>query len=267
MQLLLPKIILSDCLKKKMHPVILQLPWLTLYSYGVLAALGFGLATLYFLTSTKEAGLPPRLMLDLVVGIILLALLGSRVFHILINLPHYILYPENIYQVWKGGMVLQGGLIFSLTFSIYYIKAHTLPFNQIADCAAPAISFGFAIGRIGCFLNGCCYGIPFSIGFIFPSTSPAGQAFPHQLLFPTQLLSSFNLFLIGLVLHLFRKKGVAKYRLLNLFLIFYSIHRFFIEFLRTDTRTFICNLTLFQIISIILITSSLIWWKIQNKFS
>jgi len=206
-------------------------------------------------------------MLNLVVGIIFFAIVGARVFYILIHLNYYTLHIEKIIQLWEGGMVFYGGLIFSLTFSIYYIKAHNLPFSKIADCAAPGLAFGLGIGRVGCFLNGCCYGVPSRFGFVFPPASPAGRVFPHQTLFPTQLLSSFNLSLIGLVLHLFKKKDIARGRLIILFLIFYPIHRFFIEFLRADTYPIVLNLTLFQIISIILVVSSLIWWKIKSNVS
>jgi len=229
-------------------------------------ALGFGVAILYFLSSTKKEGISGYLILNLAVGIIIFALVGSRVFYILIHLDYYIPHPEKIIHLWEGGRVLYGGLIFSLAFSIYYIKAHNLPFSKIADCAAPGIAFGLGIGRIGCFLNGCCYGIPSRFGFVFPPTSPAGKIFPNQALFPTQLLSSFNLFLIGLILHLFKRKDIARGRLLILFLIFYSLHRFFIEFLRGDTYPIVLNLTSFQIISVILAVFSFIWWRIDKSF-
>ncbi len=249
-----------------MYRIILQLPFFTIYSYGVMAALGFGIATLYFLTLTKKEHLPRDLILNMVIGIILFALMGARIFYILIHPHYYTLHPGEIIQLWKGGMVFYGGLFFSLVFSLSYIKIHNLSLGKVADCAAPAIAFGFSIGRIGCFLNGCCYGIPFRFGFVFPPTSLAGEAFPHQILFPTQLISSFNLFLMGVVLHLFKKRGKAEGKLLPLFLIFYSVHRFFIEFVRADTYPIVFNLTLFQIVSIILIASSLIWWKIKSKF-
>lgn len=247
-----------------MHRIILKLPFLTIYTWGVMAALGFGVAILYFLTSTKRYNLPRYLMLNLVVGIVIFSIVGARLFYILIHLNYYILYPIEIFKSWKGGEVFYGGLFFALTFSIFYIKTHNLSLKRIADCAAPGIAFGFSIGRIGCFLNGCCYGIPFSFGFVFPPDSPAGEIFPNQIIFPTQLLSSFNLFLMGLILHLFKKRGIAKYKLLPLFLILYSVHRFFIEFLRGDTYPIFFNLTLFQIVSIILAVFSLIWWRIAT---
>lgn len=250
-----------------MYRIILHSSALTVYSYGVMVALGAGVAILYFLTSVKKAYLPRNLMVNLVVGIILFVLLGARVFYVLMHLPYYVLYPGKIYHLWEGGMVFYGGLFSALAFSFYYIRAHHLSFGRIADCAAPGIAFGISIGRVGCFLNGCCYGIPSRFGFVFPPASPAGDAFPHQTLFPTQLISSLNLFLIGSGLHLFKGKGIASYKLLILFLIFYSVHRFFIEFFRADTHPLAFNLTLFQVIGIIFIGFSIVWWKSKARIS
>lgn len=248
-----------------MHRILLQFSFFTIYSWGLSIAVGFGVAILYFLSALKKEDIPHNLIMNLVVGIVLFAILGARVFHILINLHYYLLHPLAIIRIWEGGMVLYGGLIFSLAFSIHYIRTHNFPFGKIADSATPAIAFGLSIGRIGCFFNGCCYGVPSGFGFVFPPISSAGVAFPGQTLFPTQLISSLNLLIMGLTLHLFRKRDIVRHKLLPLFLIFYSIHRFFIEFLRGDTFPLILNLTLFQIISIILIIFSLIWWKTGFK--
>jgi len=250
-----------------MHPVILQVSSFTIYSWGLMIAVGFELAILYFFFSIKKEQLPLNFILNLIIGIIVFSILGARILHVLMHLPYYMLYPLRIIRLWEGGMTLQGGLIFSISFSIYYIKTHHLPLDKIADCAAPAIAFGFSVGRIGCFLNGCCYGVPSSFGFVFPRGSPAGEFFSGQTLFPTQLISSLNLLIMGIVLHLLRKKNIARDRLLPLFLILYSVHRFLIEFLRGDTFPVAFNLTSFQIISIILALFSFIWWKTGLRFS
>ncbi len=250
-----------------MHRVILQVSSFTIYSWGLMIAVGFELAILYFFFSIKKEQLPLNFILNLIIGIIVFSIIGARILHVLMYLPYYTLYPLRIIRLWEGGMTLQGGLIFSISFSIYYIKTHHLPLDKIADCAAPAIAFGFSIGRIGCFLNGCCYGLPSSFGFVFPLNSPAGEFSSGQTLFPTQLISSLNLLIMGIVLHLLRKKNIARDRLLPLFLILYSVHRFLIEFLRGDTSPVAFNLTSFQIISIILALFSFIWWKTGLKFS
>jgi len=250
-----------------MHRVILQFSSFIIYSWGLMIAVGFMIAILYFFFSIKKEHLPRNFILNLIIGIILFSIAGARLLHVLMHLSYYMLYPLRIIRLWEGGMALHGGLIFSISFSIYYIKAHHLPLDKIADYAAPAIAFGFSIGRIGCFLNGCCYGIPSSFGFVFPSISPAGEFSPGQTLFPTQLISSFNLLIMGIVLHLFRKKNIARDRLLPLFLILYSVHRFLIEFARGDTSPIVFNLTPFQFISIILALFSFIWWKTGLKFS
>ena len=249
-----------------MYRVILQVSSFTFYSWGLMIAVGFELAILYFFFSIKREQLPLNVILNLIIGIIVFSIMGARILHVLMHLPYYMLYPLRIIRLWEGGMTLQGGLIFSISFSIYYIKTRHLPLGKIADCAAPAIAFGFSIGRIGCFLNGCCYGVPSSFGFVFPLNSPAGEFSSGQPLLPTQLISSLNLLVMGVVLHLLRKKNVARDRLLPLFLILYSVHRFLIEFLRGDTSPTAFNMTSFQIMSIILALFALIWWKTGLRF-
>ena len=250
-----------------MYRLILQVSSFTIYSWGLMIAVGFELAILYFFFSIKKEQIPLNLILNLIIGIIVFSIVGARTLHVLMHLPYYMLYPLRIIRLWEGGMTLQGGLIFSISFSVYYIKKHHLPLGKIADCAAPSIAFGFSVGRIGCFLNGCCYGVPSSFGFVFPRGSPAGEFFSDQTLFPTQLTSSLNLLVMGIVLHLLRKKNIARGKLLPLFLILYSVHRFLMEFLRGDTSPAVFNLTSFQIISILLALFSLIWWKTGLKFS
>lgn len=235
-----------------MHRIILQTPSFTLYSYGLLMATGFGAGCFYFLYATKKNNISENLMANLCGGIILFSLLGARVFYILVHANYYFSHPLESLRVWEGGMVFYGGLFFSLAFSLLYIKIYRLSLLVIADCAAPAISIGLAIGRIGCFLNGCCYGIPSNFGFVFPPESPAGQAFPNQILFPTQLLSSLNLFIIGFFLDWLRRNKKMQEKLLPFFLIFYSLHRFLVEFLRGDTDILFAGLTLFQLVSIFL---------------
>lgn len=249
-----------------MYPIILQASYFTIYSWGLLIAVGFEVAILYFFFSARKEQLPLNFILNLIIGIIVFSIMGARLLYVLMHLPYYMLYPLRIIRLWEGGMAIQGGLIFSISFSIYYIKAHHLALDQIADCAAPAIAFGFSIGRIGCFLNGCCYGIPSSFGFIFPLDSPAGESYSGQTLFPTQPISSLDLLVMGIVLHLLRKRNMARGKLFPLFLIFYSVHRFLIEFLRGDTSPVVFNLTSFQIISIILALFPLIWWKTGLRF-
>ena len=82
-----------------MYRIILELPWFTIYSYGLLMVLGFGIAVLYFLASIKKEGISGHLMLNLVIGITLFAIIGARVFYILIHLNHYILHPKEIYRL------------------------------------------------------------------------------------------------------------------------------------------------------------------------
>jgi phosphatidylglycerol:prolipoprotein diacylglycerol transferase len=242
-----------------MYPVLLRLPGINLYSWGVTAAVGFGLASLYFLGAMRSAKVSEEASLNLLVGIIVTALVGSRVFYVAFHLPLFLREPTAVYQVWKGGMVLYGGLIAGFAFALYYIRRRALPFGLAADSAAPAIAFGLAVGRIGCLLNGCCYGYPSAWGLVFPPGCPAAQAFPGMPLFPTQPVSAGALVIIGTMLHLLRRKALLTGSLFPLLLVLYGIYRFTIEFFRGDTGPVISYFTTFQLISVALVAVGSGW--------
>jgi len=127
-----------------------------------------------------------------------------------------------------------GGFIAAVVFGMLYLKIKKLPFLKIADIIAPAIGLGIFITRIGCFLNGCCYGVPTEskFGMIFPSESPAGFAFPNQAIHPAQLYSSFyGLIILGALLVIERYKKFDGF-LLFVFFILYGISRFIVDIFR-----------------------------------
>ncbi len=160
-----------------------------------------------------------------------------------------------------GGLSWFGGLTFGFLAAVSVIKKRKLSFLRIADIFAPFLALGQAIGRIGCFLNGCCYGKPTqSIFGILLKGHP-------QPLHPTQLYSSFSLFLIFSILIIYKNKVKHVYgKVFCLYLILCGLERFISEFFRGDTIvTPVFNLTLFQIFSLILIISSGILYSHLRK--
>jgi len=137
---------------------------------------------------------------------------------------------------------------------------------------APYVALGQAIARVGCLLNGCCYGrlilaATSSPGLIFPSGSIAGNQFPGQILFPTQFYSSLaniGIFLILLTWSKFKKKNGE---IFAGYLLLYSIKRFLIEFLRGDSPVLLFGLTFFQLASLAIGIIALIWlFKRRRKY-
>ena len=164
-----------------------------------------------------------------------------------------------------GGSVFYGGLLGGLLAGFIYGKAKKLDMKEYSDIVAPAIPLFHCFGRIGCFLGGCCYGIESEFGYtihgnnLVPMLNDVNR-FPVQLLEATLNLGLFVL------LAFFLNKDMLKGKLLAVYLLLYSIIRFFDEFLRGDIyRGFLFGLSTSQIISIILFVVSLTYLLVQRS--
>ena len=166
----------------------------------------------------------------------------------------------------KGGLSFYGGFIVALTCAVVFLKRRHLPGLKILDIFVPYLALGQAIGRIGCFLNGCCYGKPtdFVLRVYFPGEFVARH--------PVQIYSSLNLLLIFIILRTFqaKKKGETKIsgQIFLLYCLLYSGMRFFMEYLRGDHLPVFANLTIHQLISVgIFIVSGIFLWKRLRSFT
>jgi len=220
--------------KLKMHPILLQLGPLTLHSYGLMVALGFlsGIAlSIYLLT---KSGLDGPSYLDLAIYIMLAAIVGGRAFYVIGMWNYFAVNPLEIIMVQTGGLVYLGGLIFAVLTAVVYLLVRRQPVLQALDAITPGTALGYAIGRIGCFLTGCCFGLPTTLpwGIVFPPASLAGEYCPGQAVHPTQLYSSITMFIVAYVLYRLwhRRHNPGEVLCWGLFL--YSLYRFLVEFLR-----------------------------------
>jgi phosphatidylglycerol:prolipoprotein diacylglycerol transferase len=143
-----------------------------------------------------------------------------------------------------GGLSWYGGFACGTLSGILYVKKHNLALKSMLDLFAPYLALGQAIGRVGCFLNGCCFGKLSRFGLYFPSQ--------NNTLIPTQLYSSLILFLIFVFLKFVTRRPHPEGKIFLLYLLLYSIKRFFIEFLRADNPAIFMGLTLFQLISLVI---------------
>lgn len=217
-----------------MHPILIKLGSLTIYSYGFMVALGFLVGVLVSLYFAKKNGLSVDLILDLAIYVILAAIFGARLFYVIGDWGQYKNNLLGIFMVQEGGLVFLGGLIFAMLAAFLYARKKNISWLFLFDVLTPGTALGQAIGRIGCFLNGCCFGLPTKVpwGMVFPKGSLAYEFFPWRHLHPTQLYSSFSVLIIfGLVLLVFRFKKFDGQVFLS-GLILYSIYRFIVEFFR-----------------------------------
>ena len=221
-----------------MHPVLFHIGRYTIYSYGVFVALGFAAGIVWACHGARRAGIQPGLILDLSFYLMLSAIIGARLFYVLITYQEYLADPLRIFKIWEGGLVFYGGLILAGITGTWYILRHNLPHWQVMDVFAPGIALGHAIGRIGCFCAGCCYGKVCHCSFGIVFKNPQSLARLGIPLYPTQLISSLTLFVIFIILILIDRRKRFEGETFWAYILIYSVARFGIEFLRGDPRGF-----------------------------
>jgi phosphatidylglycerol:prolipoprotein diacylglycerol transferase len=222
-----------------MHPDLIEIPGLglKLHSYGLMMALGFLAALLWIRYQSQKVQLPVAKMSDLAFLMIVMAVVGSRLAFVAVQWRFYREHPLDIFKVWEGGLVFLGGLIACILTAIWYLKKHGLPFWKVSDVFMPGVALGHALGRVGCFLAGCCYGRQCEItawySVVFPHRH-GSLAPPDVPLYPTQLMEAAAEFLIFLFLAWKSGKKAFDGQILLLYLILYSAARIIIEVFRGD---------------------------------
>jgi len=252
-----------------MHPIIWRISeTLAIKSYGIAIALAFLVAI--YLSARKAAKMGFRFndFVDMGFWIIVSAVIGSRLFYILFHLGTYIKEPAAILKLWHGGLIFYGGFAAAVAVSFYFMYRKKIPIWLGADIIAPNVALAYAITRVGCFLNGCCFGKATGLpwGVAFPPGSAAGeysfreqfiqmligQPVEHLKLHPTQLyacLASLAIFAILLVVWRTRKFDGQVFWL---YLVLYPVYRFGVEFLRADNKALLWKFTTPQLMSVAL---------------
>ena len=224
-----------------MHPVLIELGPAAIRTYGFLLALAFISGIWYSARRAKRLDLGVEWLPDLSLIILISAIVGSRFFYVIYHLEEFegrildMINPiQSTGEIGIGGLSMFGGLVLAIVCGIVYVRLKKLNLWKIADVLAPSIMLGLGIARIGCFLNGCCFGLPSQSCFAltFPPDSPAGYMFPGTPVFPIQLVASLYGFLIlGILLALEKHKRFDGFTFW-LMLVLYSAARFTVDFFR-----------------------------------
>ncbi|MDH5203326.1 MAG: prolipoprotein diacylglyceryl transferase, partial [Nitrospirota bacterium] len=127
-----------------MHPVLFKIGPLTIHTYGVLVAAGFLLGLALAIRQAKKEGIPADTIIDLGFYILVSALIGSRIFFVVINADHYLRNPIDIVKIWEGGLVFYGGILFAIPTAFWYIRKNALGIWSTADIFAPSIAIAHA---------------------------------------------------------------------------------------------------------------------------
>jgi phosphatidylglycerol:prolipoprotein diacylglycerol transferase len=231
-----------------MHPRLFTLPAFqilgrslgpfTLHTYGVLLAVAF-LAGLWVVNrQAKKAGLDPGRVTDLAVWVLIAGLVGAKVLLVVVEGRFYFKNPREILSILQSGGVFYGGLMGGIAVAWFCARRYALPGWQTADVLAPGVILGQAIGRLGCFAAGCCYGkpaqVPWAVTFRDAYASHAVGTPMDTPLHPTQIYESLAAFLIFLGLLWLAPRKRFHGQVVLAYAVAYSAVRFVIEFFRGD---------------------------------
>jgi len=241
-----------------MYPTLCRLGPLTISTYGVLVALAFLLVVGLTRRVSRRApkGLFPMdevAVVDWAVWTVVGGLVGGRLVYVLLNWDVYARAPLEIFALWHGGLVWYGGFLGGLLATWLYLRRRGITFLRGADQLIPAIPFGHAVGRLGCFANGCCYGLPTSAWFGVQFPSIPGRVIP------TQLIESAALAGLYLALRSLQRPAVLRRpgALFGLYLIGYGLIRWTVELWRANQPIVWGHMTLSQVISTALAVAGL----------
>lgn len=230
-----------------------------LHSYGFLLAIGFLAALKLAAVRGKKVGVEANLMMDLGLYILVSGLLGAKLMLLVVDWEHYQHAPTSLL---RSGGVFYGGLIAAIATSLWFFRKHRLHSWQMADVLAPSIALGHAIGRLGCFSAGCCYGsqadVPWAVTFTNPYAREIVGVPLDVPLHPTQLYeAATELAIFAVLLGLSRRKRFHG-QVFWSYVALYSAARFVIEFYRGDPRGFVLDgaLSTSQLVGILMLLAS-----------
>jgi phosphatidylglycerol:prolipoprotein diacylglycerol transferase len=230
-----------------MHPVLFQWGPLALHSYGLMLAIGFLSALQLALRRSRELSIDPEVVQNLAFLVLGFGIAGARAAYVLLFWEMFRGNPLEIIRLDHGGLIFYGGLAGGVLAGVIYLKGKRLLSWRMADLVIPPVALAHAIGRLGCFLNGCCYGKPF--------LGPWAVAFPPEeiLRHPVQLYESGFLFSLFFALKLLEGRHPREGTVALTYGLLYGTWRFLIEFVRADNLPWALGLTIFQWMSLLLV--------------
>ena len=250
-----------------MDPVLFSIGSFSLRWYGVMAALGFVLGLAIFQLNKKFA----RLTADQITNIVMLGMIsgvvGARIFYVVQNWDYYRANPAAIIRVDQGGLVFYGGFILALILIVWYVKkVCKADVVRVLDGLAPALAAAHALGRIGCFFNGCCYGKPAVCAWAvaYPEKTEPFTRYGAMPLHPVQIYEAIlNIILAAVLFVVIRKckRGIT----VASYLLAYGLLRFVDEFFRGDHSDFVQGFTPAQVIGFAMIPAGIILLAVFAK--
>lgn len=254
-----------------MHPILFHIGSQPIYTYGVLVAAGVLIGLWYLRRQAPRAGLDSKRTWDMAIYGIFAALLVAKIWYVFGDWSYYAGHPRDIVGLAtiESGGTFYGGVIGAVLFIAIYSYIYDMPLLAVFDTFAVALPIGHAIGRLGCFMAGCCYGKPTTLPWAVTFTSPvAGRTNGTPLgipLHPTELYEAAAEFVNFAILVWMGKRQRFKGQLLGTYFVLYGFERGTIEFFRGDpgrTMMFHNSLSLMQVVSVgLILTGSFLWYR------
>lgn len=261
-----------------MDPVAFEIGPLAIRWYGIFVALGFVAGLLYVQHRAAKAGFGGERASNLVFLGLIGGLAGARLFYVVLNWEHFRAVPLEILRLDHGGLVYYGGLVGGTLTLVAACLIRSIPMGRLADLLIPGLPLGHALGRVGCFLNGCCFGVVADHSCCVVQYDPGSQAaavHAHQRLiesvaqaplpvFPVQLLAAACNAGIFVFLLWIERRLQFRGQLLAVYLVTYGVYRFLLEFLRGDYLD-VGMLTPAQEVSLLLVPAGIIVFLIARR--
>lgn len=217
-----------------MYPELFHWGFLHVRTYGLLLAVAFLVGTWIALREARRLGLDEDHLVTVILVTLVASILGARALYVLEHIGDYRQSWGSVLAVWQGGLTLYGGVAAGTIVGLWSAKRLHLPMWTVADALAPSVALGTGFGRVGCFLNGCCYGRPTKLpwGVVYPPDSFPGLEFGDTPIHPAQLYFAVGGVILFVILWALRRHLRTPGVLFWLFIILFGAMRFFLDFTR-----------------------------------
>lgn len=246
-------------------PVAFHLGPIAVRWYGIIIVAGIILAYFVGQNEALKRGLPNDFFADLLLWAVPISIASARIYYVIMKWDYYSANPEKIIQIWNGGIAIHGALIGAVITALVFCRIKNVSFLKVADIAAPSILIGQIVGRWGNFMNQEAFGGEVSRQFLESLFLPnwiIEQMYIAELgsyVHPTFLYESVWNFIGLIIILLLRKVNLQRGELFFTYIIWYSIGRFFIEGMRTDSLYLVGELRSAQVVSILGIVIGIIF--------
>lgn len=263
-----------------MYPELFHIGPIPVRSYGVMLALSFVLGVIYIERTARRDKRPFETFLSIAYIMIIGGVLGARLFYVLFHLDEFVgnwfstINPFASDEYGIAGLNMYGGIIVAIVATYVYCRFRGLSVLDVFDRFAPTVGIGLAVTRIGCFLNGCCFGTPTDLpwGVQFPEGSLPHHVYGDAFIHPAQLYSSFYGLVIFILLHFMLKRRAFAGQVIAMLFMVEAVFRYLIEYVRYYENAMRFNLlgmepTYNQVMSIALFLLGLIIYLVRRKSS